>query len=158
MRRIASWAAAVTAAAVATTALGGCGSDSGSASSKPPYGSAGPASVKALEDCLAGQPDDRKLLRSQVNGSLSADLALVGQGAPTGPLLNTALIENGKVDGVPAAKEIKARVSRMGSALAFEPYRSGSFAVYPVPQVETLGEFQPTVDACLPKSGTLAGD
>lgn len=152
MRRIASWAAAVTAAAVATTALGGCGSDS--ASSKPPYGSAGPATVKALEDCLAGQPDDRKLLRSQVNGSLSADLALVGQGAPTGPLLNTALIENGKVDGVPAAREIKARVSRMGSALAFEPYRSGSFAVYPVPQVETLGQFQPTVDACLPKSPT----
>ena len=85
-----------------------------------------------------------------MNGSLSADIRLVGQGAPTVPMVNTALLDNGMIDGKPAAEEIAQRMEFMGSTLAFEPYRSGSFAVYPTPRIESLGEFQPTVDACLP--------
>ena len=108
-----------------------------------------------LDECLAAQPEDRKLLRSKVNGSLSADLALVGQGAPTGPLVNTEQVVDGKIDGVPAAREVDSRMKALGEPAAFKPYLSGAFAVYPAPQVETLGDFKATVDACLPESAKL---
>lgn len=136
-------------AVLAALALGACGSDTSTTPDKA-YGSEGPANTAQLDDCLAAQPDERKLLRSKVNGSLSAALGLVGQGAPVGPLINTAQLEDGKIDGVPAAREISARMKALGEPALFEPYRSGSFAVYPAPQVGTLGEFQATVDACLP--------
>lgn len=58
------------------------------------------------------------------------------------------------IDGRPAAEEIAERMEYMGSVTAFEPYRSGSFAVYPAPRAETLGIFQASVDACLPVSST----
>lgn len=147
-----SWAGAIVVAATGMLLLAGCGSGSGSTSSAPAYGKQGPASVKELDACLAAQPEERKLLRSTVNGSLSADLKLVGQGAPTGPLVNTTPIENGKIDGVPAAKEIGSRMKALGNPAAFTPYRSGAFAVYPAPRVKALGDFQATVDACLPVS------
>ncbi|MFM9126033.1 MAG: hypothetical protein ACKOTA_00370 [Solirubrobacterales bacterium] len=138
------------AAMAAALAVAGCGSDSGGSAATPVYGKEGPANVKELDDCLAAQPDDRKLVRSTVNGSLSADITLVGQGAPTGPLVNTVLVENGKIDGVPVAREIATRMEGLGQPGAFKPYLSGAFAVYPAPRAETLGAFQPTVEACLP--------
>lgn len=108
-----------------------------------------------LENCLAAQPDERKLVRSTVNGSLSAELALVGQGAPTGPLVNTVPVVDGKIDGVPAAREVATRMKALGEPGAFAPYLSGAFAVYPAPRAGTLGEFEATVDACLPESAKL---
>lgn len=141
-------------AGLAALALAACGPGSGSAPASPPYGAEGPSSVAELEACLAAQPDERRLVRSTVNGSLSADIRLVGQGAPTVPLVNTALLDNGMVDGKPAAAEIEERTEPMGNALAFEPYRSGAFAVYPTPRIASLREFQATVDACLPVTST----
>ncbi len=143
-------------AGLASLVLAACGGGSGSAPASPPYGREGPASVEQLDACLASQPDDRTLLRSTVNGSLSAALGLVGQGAPIGPMINTTLIENGMIDGRPAAEEIAERMEYLGTPSLFEPYRSGSFAVYPAPRVQTLGVFQASIDACLPvTSSTL---
>ena len=137
---------------VAALALAGCGPDSGGGAAAPAYGKEGPANTAQLDGCLAAQPDERKLVRSKVNGSLSADIRLVGQGAPTGPMVNTAQLENGRINGVPAAREISARMKALGEPALFEPYRSGGFAVYPAPRVGTLGKFQATVAACLPAS------
>ena len=154
--RAGRWTAAGLAPALAAClVLTACGSGSGSAGSTPPYGEEGPANVGELDDCLASQPEERKLVRSTVNGSLSAELALVGQGAPTGPLVNTVQVVDGNIDGVPAAREVDARMKALGGPGVFKPYLSGAFAVYPAPRVGTLGEFKATVDACLPASAKL---
>lgn len=150
VRRSAAGAVALIAGGLACVGMSACGLVPGSAPASPPYGSEGPATVEELNACLAGQPEERRLVRSKVNGSLSADIRFVGSRVSTSPFVNTVLIENGMINGRPAGEEIAERMDLGANPPAFEAYRSGAFAVYPGPQAEAIREFQATVDACLP--------
>lgn len=146
------------AAFIAVIGLSACGSSSESTSqASPAYGSEGPASAEQLESCFMSQPGKVKLTLSPENGIVyTTDIdARTASG-----LVVTALIQNGEIDGLSPAEAVQELTASYGDAGTFQPYRSGTFVVYPnvrpyVMDPADFPELKPMLDACLPVTETL---